>query len=58
MISISDQTILLIDHSKIGRISFSKICGIQDIDKIVVDSDVPDHFIKEAEKSGVDIYIA
>ncbi len=56
MIEASKQVFLLADHSKCGKIAFAKVADIQKVDKLIVDDAVPEYFIKELIKLGIDVY--
>lgn len=58
MIEIAKQVILLTDHTKFGKISFSKFADISDIDTCIVDSDLSDKLVKQYEDKGINIMIA
>lgn len=58
MIEIAKQVILLADHTKFGKISFSKFADISDIDTCIVDSDLPESLIKLYEDRSVSIIVA
>ncbi|MEZ0535638.1 DeoR/GlpR family DNA-binding transcription regulator [Caldicellulosiruptoraceae bacterium PP1] len=58
MIEISKETILLADHSKVGKVSFAQFADISDIDKWVTDEKVEANIISRIENKGTTIYIA
>jgi len=51
----SEQVIVLMDSSKIGKKGTYSICGLKDIDVIVLNENVPKEFKLECEKYNVDI---
>jgi DeoR family fructose operon transcriptional repressor len=57
MILSSKQVILLTDHSKAGKIAFSKFADIHEIDKCIIDNAIPTSVHKSLEKVGVDVHI-
>ncbi|MCF6411516.1 DeoR/GlpR family DNA-binding transcription regulator [Pseudalkalibacillus salsuginis] len=57
MITNSRQTILLTDHSKIGKVNFAKVADLSAIDFCIVDAKVQDHFEEEMKRYGVNVHI-
>jgi len=53
MMSASQKTIVLADSTKFGKRGFGKICGLDEIDHIITDSNVSEHIVKKLESSGV-----
>lgn len=51
----SEEVILLIDSSKIDRWGTFVICGLEDIDVIVSDDDVPRQFLASCKAAGVKV---
>lgn len=49
------QTIVLMDSSKIGKVSSFNICGLKDVDIIVSDDLLPEEFISECRKYHVTV---
>ena len=47
--------VLVVDHTKIGQESFSKICGLQEIDQIVTDKQADPVFLNYARRQGVQV---
>lgn len=58
LISISDQLILIADHSKFGVKSLFRLCNITDIDCLITDNKVALEEIREINKMGIETYIA
>lgn len=54
----AEKTVLLVDSSKIGIKSLFKILSFEEIATIVMDSNCPSSFVKEAEKQGVEVIVA
>lgn len=57
MIGASQKTIVLADSSKFGKRGFGKICGIDDIEQIITDSNISAHTVKTLEEMGVEVTI-
>lgn len=55
MINSSQKIIVLTDHSKFGRRGFSKICGLDQVDMIITDKEVPDALVELLEEKGVEV---
>lgn len=53
MIDAAQQVIVVTDSSKFGLRGFSRICGIDKIDKLITDSDAPESMLREIEEMGV-----
>ena len=58
MIAASDQTIVLTDHTKFGKVSLSRICGLQDVDRVVTDSGLDSKWNSLLESAGVELMLA
>lgn len=54
-ISRSDQVILLMDSSKVGRRGTFLICDISDLDVIVSDDNLPTDFLNKCKKANVEV---
>lgn len=57
MITNARQTILLADHSKIGKVNFAKVADLSEIDVCISDHHVQDHFEKVMSKWDVNIHL-
>ncbi|MBD5521703.1 MAG: DeoR/GlpR transcriptional regulator [Lachnospiraceae bacterium] len=51
----AEQTIVLMDSSKVGVKNTYSICELRDVDIIVSDDNLPEEFIEECRKYGVQI---
>lgn len=58
MIAAASQVILLADSTKFGRHGFGKICGLEDIDILVTDSDIPREVRDKIEDLGITVIVA
>ncbi|WP_082235325.1 DeoR/GlpR family DNA-binding transcription regulator [Halobacillus massiliensis] len=57
MITNSRQTILLTDHSKIGKLNFAKVADLSEIDMCIVDEHVPSEFEKDMQRYNVNLHM-
>lgn len=58
MIAAADQTIVLADHTKFGKVSLSQICRLQDVDRVVTDDGLDSQWKPWLESSGVELSLA
>jgi DeoR/GlpR family transcriptional regulator of sugar metabolism len=58
MIAAADQTIVLSDHTKFGKVSLSQICRLQDVSQVVTDSGLDSSWKMLLESSGVELSLA
>lgn len=58
MIKAASEVILLADSSKIGRVSFSSLGGLDRVNVLITDSAVSEEHIKDFEKIGVEVIVA
>ena len=57
MIRSTQKTIVLCDSSKFGRRGFSRICGIDDIDQIITDNNIPPHTLAALQQRGIEVTV-
>ncbi|MFT4094388.1 MAG: DeoR/GlpR family DNA-binding transcription regulator [Niabella sp.] len=57
MIQASQKTILLADSSKFGKRGFGKICGLDDIEQIITDSNISEHTVDTLRSMGVEVTV-
>ncbi|HOZ84213.1 MAG TPA: DeoR/GlpR family DNA-binding transcription regulator [Niabella sp.] len=57
MIEASQKTIVLVDSSKFGKRGFGKICGLEDIEQIITDSNISEHTVNTLESMGVEVTV-
>lgn len=55
MISVSQKTIVIADSTKFGKRGFGRICGIDEVDEIITDKNLPEHTIEKLEAMGVKV---
>ena len=51
----SYKTIVVTDHTKIGKKSFIRLCDVSDIQQIVVDKEANEDFVKKLQRKGVEV---
>lgn len=57
MIAASQQVIVLSDSTKFGKRGIGRICGIEEINQVITDSGIPDHYRKHLEGMGIEVTI-
>ncbi|MGJ7030983.1 DeoR/GlpR family DNA-binding transcription regulator [Niabella hirudinis] len=57
MIAASRKTIVLADSSKFGKRGFGKICGLDDIEQIITDSNISPHIVDELRAGGIEVTV-
>jgi hypothetical protein len=58
MMNAAAKTIVLADSSKFGKRGFSRICGIEDVDHIITDRNIPESYAKHITDMGIRLTIA
>lgn len=58
MLAAADQAIVVADSSKFGRVSLSRLCGLQEVHGLVSDSDLQTKWKDHLELAGVDLRLA
>jgi DeoR family transcriptional regulator of aga operon len=53
MIEVSQKLVVLSDSTKFGKRGFGRICGLEEIDEVITDSNVSDHFVNKLEAMGI-----
>ncbi len=57
MINSAKEVIVLVDSSKFGKKSFGRICGVDQVDHIITDSNLPSEIINKIKALGLDITV-
>lgn len=57
MIAASQKTIVLADSSKFGKRGFGRICGLEDIEQVITDSNVSEHVVDVLKGMGIEVTI-
>jgi DeoR family transcriptional regulator, fructose operon transcriptional repressor len=58
MMSCGQEVMIVADHTKFGRLALARLCGLEDVDSIVVDSGLGDEHRAMLEGAGVAIHVA
>jgi DeoR family fructose operon transcriptional repressor len=58
LLSCGESVIGLADHSKFGRIAFSHVCPVSDLDVLVTDAEAPEHDVCRIRDMGVSVTCA
>ncbi len=58
MMACGQEVVIVADHSKFGKLALSRLCGLDAIQRVVVDPGLPGEFRTILEDSGVAIHIA
>ncbi len=57
MINASQKVIVLTDATKFGKRGFGRICGIEEVNQIITDKGIPDHYVNHLESMGIEVTI-
>ncbi len=57
MIAASQKVIVLTDSTKFGKRGFGRICGIEEVNQVITDSGIPDHYVNHLEGMGIEVTI-
>ncbi len=58
MMMCGQEVVVVADHSKFGRLSLSRLCGLESIQRIVVDPGLPEEYRALLDSAGVAIHQA
>lgn len=58
MIAAADQAIVVADSSKFGRVSLSRMCGLQDVQHVISDDGLDSQWKRWLESAGVQLTLA
>lgn len=58
LIELSEELIVLVDHSKFGSSSGNVVCGLDEVDMVVTDSGIDAKHVAMLENAGVKVLIA
>ncbi len=58
MLQSADRTIVVADSSKFGKVSLSRLCGLQDVNTVVTDGNLQTHWKERLVKAGVELVLA
>ena len=57
MIVASQKVIVLSDSTKFGKRGIGRICGIEEVNQVITDSGIPDHYVNHLEGMGIEVTI-
>lgn len=58
MVDSAAEVVVVADHSKLGRLAFSVVCGLDRLRALVTDDAAPASFTQALENQGVKVYLA
>ena len=58
MLESADRSIVVADSSKFGKVSLSRLCGLQDVDAMVTDAGLESHWKEHLEMAEVELVLA
>jgi DeoR/GlpR family transcriptional regulator of sugar metabolism len=58
MMSCGQDVMIVADHSKFGRLSLARLCGLDEVQHLVVDAGLPEKHRAILESAGVRIHVA
>lgn len=58
MIRAADEVILVADSTKLGRQSIAKVCGLDQIDHFVVDSQIEEKWLEPIRSASINVVVA
>jgi DeoR/GlpR family transcriptional regulator of sugar metabolism len=58
MMSCGQEVMIVADHTKFGRLALARLCGLEEIDQVVVDAGLTDSQRRVLESAGVTIHLA
>jgi DeoR/GlpR family transcriptional regulator of sugar metabolism len=58
MLAAADQAIVVADSSKFGKVSLSRLCGLQDVHAVVTDTSIDSKWKEHLELAGVELVLA
>ncbi|SIO64741.1 transcriptional regulator, DeoR family [Singulisphaera sp. GP187] len=58
MMTCGQEVIIVADHTKFGRLALARLCGLEEVQHLVVDSDLGDEDRAMIEQAGVTIHLA
>ena len=58
MLAAADQAIVVADSSKFGKVSLSRLCGLQEVHAVVTDTSVDSQWKEHLELANVELMLA
>lgn len=56
--SAAEHTIVIADHTKVGKSTFARLCSIEEVDMLITDDQIASDQLAMLEKSGLEVLIA
>lgn len=58
MIEVADEVVVVSDSSKLGHTALAHLCGLDVVDRMVVDSDISPEWRRTLEQAGIEVLVA
>jgi DeoR family fructose operon transcriptional repressor len=58
MVESAREVVVVADHSKVGCVTFCRVCGLDRLRALITDDAAPPTFVQALEKQGVKVYLA
>ena len=58
MMACGQEVVIVADHTKFGRLALARLCGLDEVDRLVVDPGLPDEYRAMLEAAGVTLHVA
>src|SRR5262249_36182241 len=58
MMSCGQEIMIVADHSKLGRLALARLCGLDEVDQVVVDAGISDEDHAMLRQAGVTAHVA
>ncbi len=58
MMSCGQEIMIVADHTKLGRLALARLCGLDEVDQVVVDSGLCDQDHAMLQQAGVTVHVA
>jgi DeoR/GlpR family transcriptional regulator of sugar metabolism len=58
MIAAADRSVLLVDHSKFERTALYRLCGLDEVDTVILDDGVAPEHLRAIEEIAADVIVA
>ncbi len=58
MMTCGQEVVIVADHTKFGRLALARLCGLEQVQRVVTDPGVPDEYREILAASGVDVHVA
>lgn len=58
MMSCGQEVVIVADHTKFGRLSLSRLCGLDEVQRVVTDAGLTEDYRRVLEGAGVQVHLA